>query len=149
MKNHSLSVSQEIRDKRIMDLQQDMSDLQERIRFKEKRIEERLNIKDCDEIKEEVMALRKQPRGAEKPYSRSLSYHCRRQSSESDDPKSKSSTPGPSGSELALTLSPKSQQSLFSPFSFSPSSSPGIDPDGDANIPIDDSAQTSAYLLFH
>lgn len=45
-------LNQEIRDKKVGELQQ------ERIDFKEKRITENLNIQKCDEIKEEIMGLR-------------------------------------------------------------------------------------------
>ena len=62
-------LSQEICDKRAKDLQQDISDLKERITYKEKRIEERLNIKDYKKCDEEVMSLRKQLCEAEQePY---------------------------------------------------------------------------------
>lgn len=61
-------LNQEIRDQRMKDLEQDMSDMKERLCFKEKRILERLNLKDykkCDELKEEVIVLRKQLRELE------------------------------------------------------------------------------------
>ena len=63
-------LSQDIREKRMKDLEQDISDLKERIGFKEKRITEKLNVHDykrCDELKEEVMEVRKKLREAERP----------------------------------------------------------------------------------
>ena len=110
------------------DLAQDITGLKERISFKEKRIEERLNIKDyrkCDEIKEEVMGLRKQLRETEqkknllKSASRSRSYYRNRPSSSSfDSDVSKSKSPDSDSDTMILTSSPASDglgsQPLFS-----------------------------------
>lgn len=69
-------LSQEIRDRKMKELEQDIADLNERLGFKEKRITEKLNVRDykrCDELKEEVMDLRKKLREAEREKKRLLS----------------------------------------------------------------------------
>ena len=61
-------LSQDVRDKRMKDLEEDLTDITERIGNKEKRIAESINIsnfKKCDELKEEVVALRRQKRELE------------------------------------------------------------------------------------
>ena len=61
-------LSQEVREKRLKDIEEDTTDLKERISFKEKRISGCLAISDymkCDEIKEEIIQLKKQLRELE------------------------------------------------------------------------------------
>lgn len=58
-------VNQDVREKRVKDVGEDLSDIKERIGYKEKRIAEYINISDykkCDELKEEVIRLKKQQR---------------------------------------------------------------------------------------
>ena len=73
-----------------------MSDIRERILFKEKRIEEYKNISDykrCDELKEDIMTLRKQLRELEAEKKKlsiatrkSEWYHKKSSSPKIDDP---------------------------------------------------------------
>ena len=60
--------SQEIWDKRMKEIEEDCQDLSDRISFKKKRIVACENMRDykkCDELKEEVTALKKQHRQLE------------------------------------------------------------------------------------
>ena len=60
--------SQDIRDKRMKEIEEDCQDLSDRISFKEKIIVVCENVRDykkCDELKEEVTALKKQRRQLE------------------------------------------------------------------------------------
>lgn len=64
-----------VREKRLKDVEEDMADLNERISFKDKRISGCLavsNYKKCDEIKEEIIQLKKQLRELEAEKSVSL-----------------------------------------------------------------------------
>lgn len=61
-------LTQDVREKRLKDIEEDMTDLKERIQFKEGRISGYLAIADykkCDEIKEETIQLKKQLRELE------------------------------------------------------------------------------------
>ena len=115
-------LSQDIREKRMKDLEQDISDLKERIGFKEKRITEKLNVHDykrCDELKEEVMEVRKKLREAErekkglaKASSRAVSYRMQRQNSSSNE------------SDKTITLAPSPSSDVFPQSQSAPSSPP-------------------------
>ena len=62
-KHKHQKLSQEIREKRLKDIKEDTTDLKERISFKEKRISGCLAVSDykkCDDIKEEIIELKKQ-----------------------------------------------------------------------------------------
>ena len=61
-------LTQDVREKRLKDVEEDMSDLKEQIQFKERRISGYLAVSDykkCDEIKEETIQLKKQLRELE------------------------------------------------------------------------------------
>ena len=159
-KQKRTKLSQEIRDKRLNELQEDISDLKERLTFKEKRIEERLNLRDykkCDDLKEEVMELRKKLRETElekktlsKSNRRSLLY-LQRQTSSSNESDSKSfdifSSPSPDrfSSSHGSCISPP-----FSPscsFSDVPNFTPGVNDSAQASSPDTLSAHsTDDYL---
>lgn len=133
------------------DLEQDLSDLQERISFKEKRIAERLNVHDykkCDELNEEVIGMRRKLREVEQERKRlskskrkSVLYQRKRETSSSSSNESERSTV----STIILTSSPSpdafppSQCALFSSPD-SPLSNPLVnvepDDDGDSDIRI-------------
>ena len=135
-KQKRTKLSQEIRDKRLNELQEDISDLKERLTFMEKRVEERLNLRDykkCDDLKEEVMELRKKLRETElekktlsKSNRRSLLY-LQRQTSSSNESDSKSFDIFSSRSPDRFSSSHISPQ--FSPscsFSDVPNFTPGL-----------------------
>jgi polyhydroxyalkanoate synthesis regulator phasin len=99
-------ISQDVREKRMKDVEEDLADLKERISFKEKRIAEYINISDykkCDELKEEVTILKKQQRELQAELKRLLvsdkkskSYHRRLAAeNESTCTYSDKSTPSP------------------------------------------------------
>lgn len=61
-------LSQDIWDKRLKEIEEDVKDLNDRIGFKEKRIAAAVNVKDfkkCDEIKEEIITLKQSRRELE------------------------------------------------------------------------------------
>ena len=72
-------LTQDVREKRLKDIEEDMSDLRERIQFKEGRISGYLAISDykkCDEIKEETIQLKKQLRELEAEKKRLATSSC-------------------------------------------------------------------------
>ena len=132
--------SQTIRDQRLKDIEEDCKDIDDRIRYKERRIFAYENVKDykkCDEVKEEVTSLKRQRRELQaerrrlqKSNSQSKWYR-KRKSLSSENSDSRSTTPDIHDRSKRLKhlfSSPETHGSdgdLFSPVSPTNSSSLG------------------------
>ena len=125
-------ISQAIREKRMLQIEEDLQDLNDRIGFKEKRIAAAMNTKEykkCDEIKEEVTTLKHKRRELEaerkqlQKSSRQSDYYFKKnQSSSTSEMESSEESRKETGSSAARVITPES--SVASSRSYTPPYSP-------------------------